>query len=194
MSIQAKKHVLERFRNGHLKILYVAPERLQQKTFQKELTALIDKGININYLPIDEAHCISEWGHDFRPSYARLKERQKGLPHIDDSYPPIIALTATASEKVQQDVLSQLKMIADQDLVHRIIDRKELSLEVITLEYNSENNSYSIKYRGDNSEEVERNFISHNFPPGTMRHDMLEYVLDDILPLRFHRYHYISSE
>ncbi len=185
MPLEEKKFVLERFRKGHLKILYVAPERLQQKTFQKELTALIDKGININYFPIDEAHCISEWGHDFRPAYARLEERQKGLPHIDNSHPPIIALTATASEKVQQDVLAQLRMVAETDLVHRIVDRKELSLEVINLNYDSAKDTYSVKYRSEKSDEGEEHFISHNFPVGTMRHDILEYTIKNILPLRF---------
>ena len=182
MEIVQKRHVMDRFRKGHLKILYVAPERLQQKTFQKELTTLINKGININYFPVDEAHCISEWGHDFRPAYAKLKERQMGLPHVNGDFPPIIALTATASSTVQDDVLNQLGMDSDSDLVHRIIDRRELSLEVIKLEYLPTSNSYKVQYRNPDEPFA---FIDKNYAPGEMKHQILVSVLKDILPLRF---------
>ena len=182
MEIAQKRHVMDRFRKGHLKILYVAPERLQQKTFQKELTNLINKGININYFPVDEAHCISEWGHDFRPAYAKLKERQMGLPHVNGDYPPIIALTATASSTVQDDVLNQLGMNPDSDLVHRIIDRRELSLEVIKLVYLPTSNSYRIQYRDPDEPFA---FIDKEYASGEMKHQILVSVLKDILPLRF---------
>jgi superfamily II DNA helicase RecQ len=182
MSIQEKEAVFQRFKNGRLKILYVAPERLMQKSFQQELLRLIEKGININYFPIDEAHCISEWGHDFRPAYARLKERQEALPHVDGSRPSIIALTATASQKVQEDVLEQLNMNEKDDLIHNIIDRKELSLEVLPMRLDVENNQYQIEYRDP---ENNNGFITHTFEPGTKRHDVLEYVLKEILPKRF---------
>jgi len=185
MPLQEKQHVLDRFKNGHLKILYVAPERLQQKTFQKELTNLINKGININYFPIDEAHCISEWGHDFRPAYSRLKERQQELLHIDGSHPPIVALTATASQKVQEDILNQLLMNSENDLVHKIIDRKELSLEVIPLQYNTATGEYNIRYRDSENRD---SFKEKSFQPGTMRHEILEYILHEILPTRFDQF------
>jgi len=182
MSIQEKEAVFQRFKNGRLKILYVAPERLMQKSFQQELLRLIEKGININYFPIDEAHCISEWGHDFRPAYARLKERQEALPHVDGSRPSIIALTATASQKVQEDVLEQLNMNEKDDLIHNIIDRKELSLEVLPMRLDVENNQYQIEYRDP---ENNNGFITHTFESGTKRHDVLEYVLKELLPKRF---------
>ena len=182
MPIPEKEAVFQRFKNGKLKILYVAPERLQQKSFQQELLRLIEKGININYFPIDEAHCISEWGHDFRPSYARLKERQEALPHVDGSRPSIIALTATASQKVQEDVLEQLKMNDKEDLIHKIIDRKELSLEVLPMRLDVENNQYHIEYRDPDNN---NGFITHTFESGTKRHDVLEFVLKEILPGRF---------
>jgi superfamily II DNA helicase RecQ len=180
--LKEKEGIFQRFKNGRLKILYVAPERLQQKTFQQELKRLIDKGININYFPIDEAHCISEWGHDFRPSYARLKERQKDLSHVDGSQPSIIALTATASRKVREDVLEQLSLDEKKDLYHKIIDRKELSLEVIPMEYDTGTGGYEIRYR-DLSNKTK--FSKHTFKPASMRHEVLEYVLKDILPRRF---------
>ena len=181
MEIREKEAVFERFKNGYLKILYIAPERIQQKTFQQELKRLITKGININYFPIDEAHCISEWGHDFRPSYSKLKERQKDLPHVDNKYPSIIALTATASDKVQDDILDQLNMNEDRDVVHRIVDRKELSLEVIPMVYDSISDEYNIQFRDPVKKE---SFISHSFT-NTERYEVLEYILEEVLPKRF---------
>lgn len=183
ITITEKKKVLERFRKGYLKILYISPERLQQKSFQKELTNLISKGININYFPIDEAHCISEWGHDFRPAYARLKERQLDLPHVDGTVPSIIALTATASAKVREDVLDQLVLDREKNLLHKIVDRKELSLEVIKLQYDVANNCYLISYR-DGTKNT-NNFIQHKFEHYENRPQILKYILENILPLRF---------
>ncbi|MBN2746551.1 MAG: DNA helicase RecQ [Bacteroidales bacterium] len=87
--------------SGITKLLYVAPESLV-----KEDNVTFFKSLNINFFAIDEAHCISEWGHDFRPEYRKLR------PIIDTIYPnvPIIALTATATPKVQSDILKNLKM------------------------------------------------------------------------------------
>ena len=76
MDLLEKETVLSRFKNGRLK-MYILLQRLQQKSFQQELKRLIDKGININYFQIDEAHCISEWGHDFRPAYSKMKGGRK---------------------------------------------------------------------------------------------------------------------
>ena len=88
--------------NGITKLLYVAPESLV-----KEENVLFFKSLKINFFAIDEAHCISEWGHDFRPEYRKLR------PIIDtiDSKVPLIALTATATPKVQSDILKNLKML-----------------------------------------------------------------------------------
>ncbi len=182
LSIEQKRHIMDRFRKGHLKILYIAPERLQQKTFQKELTNLINRGININYFPIDEAHCISEWGHDFRPAYARLKDRQQGLPHVDGNHPSIIALTATASDTVQSDILEQLQMNPTLDMVHRIIDRKELSLEVIKLNYLPGSNQYRIQTRDSANPD---DFKNVTFATGEIKHDILLHLLTEVLPNRF---------
>jgi len=184
MSLIEKQHVLNRFKNGHIKILYIAPERLQQKSFQKELTSLIERGVNINYFPIDEAHCISEWGHDFRPSYARLKNRRNELVHSTNEIPSLVALTATASDKVRKDVINLLNM-TDNDLLHRIVDRKELSLEVIKLNYNFKNHSYSITYRGFDAESERYSLITKEFSTGKTRHDILLFILQDVLPNRF---------
>lgn len=86
--------------DGQVKLLYVAPESLTKE----ENIALLQK-INISFVAIDEAHCISEWGHDFRPEYRRIKQIVDNLGQL-----PIIALTATATPKVQLDIQRNLQM------------------------------------------------------------------------------------
>jgi ATP-dependent DNA helicase RecQ len=87
-------------RSGELKILYVAPERLALDYFQNFL-----KNLEISLIAIDEAHCISEWGHDFRPDYRNLSKLRNLFPSV-----PVIALTATATDKVREDIVRQLEM------------------------------------------------------------------------------------
>ncbi len=86
--------------HGRLDILYVAPERLVLQQFSDFLHA-----VKLSLIAIDEAHCISEWGHDFRPDYRNLQALRTQFPNT-----PMIALTATATERVREDVLHQLKM------------------------------------------------------------------------------------
>src|SRR5256885_8530186 len=85
---------------GEYRMLYVAPRRLLLDTF-------LVKALNWNIaqIAIDEAHCISEWGHDFRPEYRELKKLRKHLPDV-----PLMALTATATERVRADVIKQLEL------------------------------------------------------------------------------------
>ncbi|MBU4210809.1 DNA helicase RecQ [Patescibacteria group bacterium] len=90
--------IQKRAQKGEIKILYLAPERLVSPDFQDFLRTL-----NLNLIAIDEAHCISEWGHDFRPSYRSLIILKQNFPKI-----PILALTATATEKVRQDIVKKL--------------------------------------------------------------------------------------
>ncbi|HET7227152.1 MAG TPA: DNA helicase RecQ [Chthoniobacterales bacterium] len=93
----------ERFRGLHLnkfRLLYVAPERLMMESFLE--SAL---NWNIAQIAIDEAHCISEWGHDFRPEYRELKKLRGQFPDV-----PIMALTATATKRVRDDIVKQLKL------------------------------------------------------------------------------------
>ena len=88
----------ERAHRGQIKILYVAPERAVLPGFQAFL-----KTLNISLIAIDEAHCVSEWGHEFRPAYRELQGLRQVCPKA-----PVIALTATATRRVRADVLSQL--------------------------------------------------------------------------------------
>ena len=81
-------------RRGLVKILYVAPERLALPAFRRFL-----HGLNLSLIAIDEAHCISEWGHEFRPDYRNLQQLRQDFPAV-----PMIALTATATERVREDI------------------------------------------------------------------------------------------
>ena len=85
---------------GDYQLLYIAPERLMLTDFLPRL-----RDWNVTALAVDEAHCISEWGHDFRPEYRRLKEVRQWTGEI-----PILALTATATERVREDILKQLEL------------------------------------------------------------------------------------
>ncbi len=85
---------------GTYKLIYIAPERLANKAFLEAL-----KKIKISFLAVDEAHCISEWGHDFRPAYLDIPKALETLPRA-----PIIALTATATPEVQDDIVRNLAM------------------------------------------------------------------------------------
>jgi len=85
---------------GVTKMLYIAPE-----TLKKDETIEFFKSINVSFVAVDEAHCISEWGHDFRPEYRRIKQMVKEIKDI-----PLVALTATATPKVQSDIIKNLQM------------------------------------------------------------------------------------
>ena len=87
--------------DGVTKLLYVAPESLTKQENVDFLTS-----VSISFFAIDEAHCISEWGHDFRPEYRRLREIFEKISNV-----PIIALTATATPKVQYDIQKNLNML-----------------------------------------------------------------------------------
>jgi ATP-dependent DNA helicase RecQ len=105
---------------GKYKLLYVTPERFRKPEFVEIL-----KKRKISLLAVDEAHCISEWGHDFRPDYTRLKEFRRLM-----SNPTTIALTATATPTVQDDIIDQLGMAKEEvKLYHEGIERENLYLE-----------------------------------------------------------------
>lgn len=105
--------------NGVVKLLYVAPESLN-----KEETIEFLKKVNVSFVAIDEAHCISEWGHDFRPEYRKIKTMIQNLGEM-----PVIALTATATPKVQLDIQKNLQM-EEADVFISSFNRKNLYYEV----------------------------------------------------------------
>ncbi len=114
------RQVKEDIRNGITKLLYVAPESLK-----KEENVEFLRSVKLSFVAIDEAHCISEWGHDFRPEYGNLR---KIINEINPDL-PIIALTATATTKVQEDILKNLH-IQDANVFKASFNRPNLFYEV----------------------------------------------------------------
>lgn len=120
----SRQERLERYQDiadGRQRLLYVTPERFRKSEFLEVIAKRV-----IQLFVVDEAHCISEWGHDFRPDYTRLAEFRETLGN-----PTTIALTATATPKVQADIVRQLGLESDQmKLFHEGIDRPNLELSV----------------------------------------------------------------
>ena len=111
--------VKEDIKNGVTKLLYVAPESLTKEEYVEFL-----KSVPLSFIAIDEAHCISEWGHDFRPEYRNLRNIIRKLGDI-----PIIGLTATATPKVQEDILKNLE-IPDANVFKASFNRPNLYYEI----------------------------------------------------------------
>ncbi len=108
---------------GNFKFLYLSPERLQQDIVKERL-----KQMNINLIAVDEAHCISQWGHDFRPAYRNISDLRNLLPDI-----PIAAFTATATKDVVEDICDQL-LLEDPAIHQKSFVRSNLQYEVIKTE------------------------------------------------------------
>ncbi len=125
-SLGALQRTLLEIYQGKLKVLFVAPERLETKHF---ISAM--QGIEISLVAVDEAHCISEWGYDFRPSYQRIAE---GISAISPNKRPVmLALTATATEEVIADIKTFLRLQSPNVIVGGF-ERPNLSLSVFALE------------------------------------------------------------
>ncbi|HLW32204.1 MAG TPA: DNA helicase RecQ [Aequorivita sp.] len=114
---EEQQAVLKDLENGNLKLLYVAPESLPQLSF-------ILKSIEISLFAVDEAHCISSWGHDFRPAYMQLKSLKEHFPKV-----PLIALTATADRPTREDIAKQLAIPNAKTFIASF-DRPNLYLDV----------------------------------------------------------------
>ena len=114
------REVMEDISNGKTKLLYVAPESLIKEEYANFL-----KTVPISFVAVDEAHCISEWGHDFRPEYRNIKTIIERL----GTNIPIVALTATATPKVQEDILKNLAM-TDANVFKSSFNRPNLYYEV----------------------------------------------------------------
>ncbi|MEL6908611.1 MAG: DNA helicase RecQ [Cyanobacteria bacterium J06629_2] len=108
---------------NQIKLLYVAPERLLNERFALFLDR-VNHDVGISAIAIDEAHCVSEWGHDFRPEYSRLKQIRQRYPQV-----PLQALTATATKRVRQDIVSQLELRSP-DIHVASFDRTNIYYEI----------------------------------------------------------------
>ena len=100
LSTQEMSAVFKQLKENDLELLYIAPERFAMPSFLETL-----KSLPISLFAIDEAHCVSEWGHDFRPDYLSLSNLTQTFPHI-----PVSAFTATATPKVQKDIISKIRL------------------------------------------------------------------------------------
>ncbi len=117
---EQNSEIFERAKRGELAILYIAPERLENIEWIKAVQQM-----NLSMVVIDEAHCISVWGHEFRPAFRKIINIIKLLP----SNFPVLATTATATERVAQDVISQIG--GDVKLIRGNLLRKNLHLRVV---------------------------------------------------------------
>ncbi|HJE50106.1 MAG TPA: DNA helicase RecQ [Lactobacillus johnsonii] len=126
--------ILRQAYEGKIKLLYITPERLAMDYFRYQLNFL-----NISLVAVDEAHCISQWGHDFRPAYRQIMEGVKSIK----SQPNILALTATATPSVQKDIADQLKIPAENYVITSFA-RPNLSFKVVDNPKNT--NLYLLDY------------------------------------------------
>lgn len=155
---------------GEVKLVYISPERLDSEEFINELG-----GLKIDLVAVDEAHCISQWGHDFRPSYLNLSTTIQNFP----SHPTIVALTATATPRVAQDIMQRLDINKDQE-VKTNFARENLSFQVVKDQNNDKflqdylraNKNQSGIIYASTRKEVERltNMLNHQKIPATMYH------------------------
>jgi len=122
---------------GNYKFLYVSPERLEQDWILEKI-----KNLPINYLVVDEAHCVSQWGHDFRPAFLKIKRVRDLMPHV-----PMISLTATATPRVREDIIAQLQLketkifkssFARENLHFRIVKTEDKWFRLVEILRNSD--------------------------------------------------------
>ncbi|MCD8395174.1 MAG: RecQ family ATP-dependent DNA helicase [Bacteroidales bacterium] len=111
---------IDRCRLGKVKMLYVSPERLQSKSFIETLRLM-----KVTQIVVDEAHCISQWGYDFRPSYLKIKDLRKTFPGA-----PVLALTASATPEVASDIMEQLEFRSRDHVYSRSFSRDNISYVV----------------------------------------------------------------
>lgn len=131
LTVSQQDKILTLLNNNQLSLLYVAPERFAQTSFLSLLQT-----VPVSLFAIDEAHCISQWGHDFRPEYRTLRRLRETFPSI-----PIIALTATATEIVKKDIITQLQLTTPSfyqasfnrpNLTYSVTDKKQASEQIIS--------------------------------------------------------------
>lgn len=121
LTISEISTTMERAKHGAYKLIYVAPERLENQSFSDLLQSL-----PVSLIAVDEAHCVSQWGHDFRPSYTKIIRMIEALPQR----PVIAAFTATATPQVKEDIIRHLGL-ADPFVHTTGLDRENLNFEVV---------------------------------------------------------------
>src|SRR6187549_1072381 len=132
MSFLEVKKTLQNAAYGKYKFLYVSPERLETNLFLEYLPAM-----NVSIIAVDEAHCISQWGYDFRPPYMRIAALREHLPRI-----PVLALTASATTEVQKDICEKLR---PSQMHHREVFTKTLDdWAIFRQSFERPNLSYSV--------------------------------------------------
>ena len=133
LNLDERQSVLRRAERGEFQFMLMAPERLQSPEFRSTIRALRVSSL-INLAVIDEAHCVSEWGHEFRPAYLRLAETLRDIGRDKgDEAPPLLALTGTASRAVLKDLMNELgfdRSLSDNVVRPTSFDRKELRFEI----------------------------------------------------------------
>jgi ATP-dependent DNA helicase RecQ len=121
LTAKEREEALRQLAAGERKLVLTTPETASSPTFRERLA-----GRPLSLFVVDEAHCVSQWGHDFRPAYLGLREVVETLGR-----PPVLALTATATPKVREDILAQLGMPAAEQVVQSF-DRPNLHFQVLT--------------------------------------------------------------
>ncbi len=122
----SRRQIIQTLKNaasGNYKLLYVSPERLQTDLFNEYLPAL-----GVNLIAVDEAHCISQWGYDFRPAYLKIAALKNALPNV-----PVLALTASATIEVQKDICTRLAFTTN-TIFRQSYERKNLSYSVFKVD------------------------------------------------------------
>lgn len=127
---QYNDNVLNIVKNNNVPILYISPERLSMTNFQNSISDFL-KNNNVNIIAVDEVHCVSEWGHEFRPSYLKIGQTARRLFTKEGCTPAIIGLTGTASPAVLKDIKRDLNIVEDEAiLTPNNFDRLELNYYV----------------------------------------------------------------
>ena len=127
---------------GDIRILYVSPERLSSDLFQTKL-----RHMHVSFITVDEAHCISQWGYDFRPSYLEIAKIRKLAPHA-----PVLALTATATPAVVQDI--QEKLASSASLSNETSPASSASFKIFRMSFERTNLAYVVRKAHDKREQL----------------------------------------
>lgn len=158
LTFDERRLALDQFSRGQYLFCYVAPERFQMKEFRSALRGITVQS-PICLIAIDEAHCVSEWGHDFRVSYLNIARNAREYCKKDGIVPPLLGLTGTASRSVLRDIRSELQIIEFNSLITpSSFDRKELKFTILQCSSGEKNerllgllSSFPQKFRTSNS-------------------------------------------